>query len=502
MIAPEVKKLTDECADLSVRMGNRMSKLNCDFLIWASPVCARNYDGSWLWHPRFLNKGVFYKLSVLFYSLFRYSLSGIRRFFTYRGFTFKYEKRDSSMLLIMPMEITGDLEKFKTSYLIEDENHPVDKIVFSQSKSIGERYSALSLYFRFKMTVILLYFLLNDLKYMLFTCKINSAYLVSFTLMIRWILSQGWFFHWDFYSFLDALLSSGGHKYRLLISLHEMYFYSRSIWKLANKHQLIGVTAQHALIVPERFLWFRHSVEIEAGCPEPDLFFVYNDWSKDLFQPYYKRTKFQFCCSPRFSHWKSDHLITSRCRSQDQKDVILFMGSSMFLDTVVLLRAIQRLLCTEIPRFATRGFARDDRPEERRFVLRLRFHPHARILNRDRRWIDRASMKGVIEISRHSLKEDLEHAALVIGCNSAALPECILLGIPTLSVFDPDVICPSMIEPSHEWEVSAREISWGRVFEQMKKVPSPAMIETFRQRMGFYHEDLTTAVIHEATARI
>jgi hypothetical protein len=59
-----------------------------------------------------------------------------------------------------------------------------------------------------------------------------------------------------------------------------------------------------------------------------------------------------------------------------------------------------------------------------------------------------------------------------------------------------------MIESSPEWEVSAREISWGRVFEQMKNAPSPAMIETFRQRMGFYQQDLTTAVIHEATARI
>lgn len=481
MLTPEVRKLTDECAHLSVRMGNRMSKLGSDFLIWASPICARNYDGSWLWHPKFLNKGIIYKLAALIYSLFRYGLSGIRRFFTYQGFTFKYLKKGSSMLLVMPIEITSNSEEFKTSYLIEDENHPVDKIVFSQSKNIGERHTTLTFFLRFKITLILLYFLLDDLKHMIFSRKINATYLVSFTLMIRWILSQGWFFHWDFYYFLDTLLSLET-KYRTLISLHEMYFYSRSIWKLANKHQLRGVTAQHALIVPERFLWFRHSAEIEAGCPEPDFFFVYNDWSRDLFRPYYKRTKFLFSCSPRFSRWKSDHLTINEGRLGDQKDRILFMGSSMFLDTMVILRAVKRLL---------------KEPGKGRFVLRLRLHPHADIRKSDRQWIDRASSRGWIEISRHSLKEDLEDAALVIGCNSAALPECVLLGIPTLSVFDPDVICPSMIEPSPEWEVPAGEITWERIFQQMKKGFEPAMIENFRKKMGIYQRDLTTAVIEE-----
>ncbi len=482
MLTPEVKKLTDECAHLSVRMANRMSKLQCDFLIWASPICARNYDGSWLWHPRFLNKGISYKLAVFVYSLLRYSLSGIRRFFTYGGFTFIYEKKGSSMLLVMPLEITSDSKEFKTSYLMEDENHPVDKIVFSQSKNLGKRYTALTPYVRFKITLILLYFLVCDLGQTLFSTKITSTYLVSFMILTRWCLSQGWFFHWDFYYFLDNILSSENPKYRRLISLHEMYFYSRSIWKLANKHQLIGVTAQHALIVPERFLWFRHPVEIEAGCPEPDIFFVYNDWSRDLFRPYYKQTKFLFCCSPRFSHWKSDHLMMNR--GGDQKDVILFMGSSMFLDMIVILCAMKRLL-----KEAT----------ERRFVLRLRLHPHVHLRKIDRLWIDRAKKRGWIEVSRNSLKEDLEHAAIVVGCNSAALPECVLLGIPTLSIFDPDVICPSMIESSPEWEISAREITWERIFQQMKKGFEPVMTENFRGKMGLYQRDLTTGVIAEAT---
>ena len=387
------------------------------------------------------------------------------------------------MLLIMPEEITTGSKEFKTSYLVEEPNHPVDKIIFSQSKSMGERQPALTFYVRFKITLILLYFLLNDLKYMLFTRKINAAYLVSFTLMIRWILSQGWFFHWDFYYFLDALLSSGGSKYRTLISLHEMYFYSRSIWKLANKHQLRGVTAQHALIVPERFLWFRHPAEIEAGCPEPDLFFVYDEGSRELFRPYYKRTKFLFSCSPRFNRWKSERLTVDGNHTGDQKRVILFMGSSMFLDTIVILRAVKRLL---------------KEPGEGRFVLRLRLHPSADIRKNDRRWIDLASSRSWIEISRHSLKEDLDAAALVIGCNSAALPECVLLGIPTLSVFDPDVICPSMILHSPEWEVPAGEITWERLLQQMKKGFEPAMIENFREKMGLYQRDLTTGLITKA----
>ena len=477
-----INKLVEENAALSARLANGLKDFNLDFLIWASPSSCRSPEETKLWHPIYGKKSIIVKMAIYFYIIVLYSTIGIVRFFTYRGFFYNWLKRGSPVLLVIPDEITDHSARIRTNYLLEDANYPIDKLVFSRIKNIGFNAYNLSYLNRAKIFMKLFWVLLFDLAERLYRKEINFEYLDSFVVFLRWIISQAWCFHWDFYHFLKKFATAGSSNYRVLLSLHEMHFYSKVIWKLAREEGIMGVTAQHAMIIPEKLWYFPHKLETKANCPMPDVFFVYSDEIRQLLRPFYPQTRFELCCSPRFKKWKASEADLAKSQTTKDKQFVTFVSGIMSYDVTILVQAIKNLLRKNL---------------NGGLKIKLRLHPYVNITSKDRSWIKTASAFKKIEISNVSLKDDLSMAKLIIGSNSTVLHEAVLLGLPVLSVFNHDFVHPTILPDTADWNVSIDGLTWERIGEQTTKRPDKELINRFRANMGMFSPDITSGLIYE-----
>jgi hypothetical protein len=150
----------------------------------------------------------------------------------------------------------------------------------------------------------------------------------------------------------------------------------------------------------------------------------------------------------------------------------------MAYDVTVLLEGVGRL-------------ARDGSGE--RLPMRLRLHPAGRIAARDRAWIEAAARRGLIEISRGTLREDLSGARLVVGANSTVLQEAMLLGVPALSLRHRNYVHPSILPEDRT--AFAHELSWQCVMAQMEHRPDEECVRRFRINMGLESPALTTTLL-------
>lgn len=419
-----------------------------------------------------------------------YGVVGVFRFLNYRGFFYEMLEGKSPMLLILPIEITEGKFPYKTSYIVESENMPMDKLVFSRSTPLAQKCYRFTIFKRFRVLLALNLTLFSDFFKTIVTGKFNAAYLDGFTILFRWVVAQGWFFHWDFYHLLKNLCLSSPRNYKALVSAHEMSFYPKMIWQVAKEAGLVGVTAQHAMIYPGKLNFFLEAAEIEAGSPQPDIFFVYNSAMIDLLKPYFPKTSFLLCCSPRFNNWKNQKAFIRNHHGQKN---ILFVSGVMFYDVQLLLAVIKKLM-RENNICHSEGRSHSWRsPEELRFLLR--FHPDGNIRIVDRIWLFVAEKLGKVEKSVGPLEETLKQTSLVVGSNTTTLQEAVLLGIPALNIFNEDFLCVDVLSLSQNCRVHINDISVTRLLEQMNAKPDPEMIESYKAFMGLEHPDFSTDLV-------
>ncbi len=481
----ELSEFIRECSKLNVRCAQSLAKKNLDFLIWAAPTASREAEDTIRWQPYYLKKKIWLKWIYFFSTVFVYAIVGIYRFFSYRGFHYEILKTGSKALLILPVEVTEGRalqgrSPYKTSYMIESAGEnpvsKIDKLIFSRTEPIGIRRYELTVYKRIRIFMILFFTLLGDFFTRITKKESREAYFDSFAILFQWVITQRWFFHWDFYHFLRKRCGDG--NYKVLVSVHEMSFYTKMIWQVAKEAGLLGVTAQHAMIYPEKLNFFPEVNEIAAGIPQPDIFFVYSPQMIDLLKPYFPKTQFLLGCSPRFNRWKDQKSWLRRCG--DVKN-LLFVSGVMFYDVTLLLTAIKKLRKAD---------------QRKNLKFWVRFHPDGEMRILDKLSVFWAHKLGKIEISKGHLEETLKQTSLVLGSNTTTLQEAILLGIPTLNIFHEDFLCADVLSLSKDSRIHLNHISLDDIYERMKATPDPKLIEDYKAYMGLYHPDFSTDLLY------
>ncbi len=488
----ELSEFIRECSKLNVRCAQSLAKKNLDFLIWAAPTASREAEDTIRWQPYYLKKKIWLKWIYFFSTLFVYAIVGFWRFFSYKGFHYEILKTGSKALLILPVEVTQgrhpqgrppqERNPYKTSYMIESAGMSpaakIDKLIFSRTEPLGVRRYELTVYKRIRIFMVLFFTLLGDFFTRILKKETHEAYLDSFVILFQWIIAQKWFFHWDFYHFLRNLCLSGDGNYKVLVSVHEMSFYTKMIWQVSKEAGLLGVTAQHAMIYPEKLNFFPEKNEIEAGIPQPHIFFVYSPQMVTLLKPYFPKTRFLLGCSPRFNRWRDQK---SLLRENGDVKNLLFVSGVMFYDVMLLLTAIKKLM-------------KENRYKNFRFWVR--FHPDGEMRIFDKVSVFLAHKLGKIEISRGPLEETLKHTSLVVGSNTTTLQEAMLLGIPTLNIFHEDFLCADVLSLSKDLRIHVNDISSDDVSERMKTTADPKLIEDYKAFMGLYHPDFSTDLLY------
>lgn len=483
-ITTRINRLIEESACLNVRLADRLKGSGLDFLVWASPSSCRSPEGTKLWHPFYARKSFFIKIGIYLYILALYSFLGIVRFFSYKGFYYNCQKKGRSILLVVPDEITDHTKLIKTAYLIEDADYAVDKLLFSKSKNVGLRFCVLPYLNRARIVGKLFSATLLDFRERLHHKEINIEYIDAFIIFLRWIISQSWCFHWDFYQLIKKITDPRSSGYKAILCLHEMHFYSKVIWRVAKLRNIKGITAQHAMIIPEKLWYFPEKVELEAGLALPDIFFVFSNKIKELLQPYYLNTKFMLCCSPRFNKWRSFTIDSRRNpHSEGEGVLILFASGIMFYDTAILIRAVKNLL---------------NRKDGADIRIRLRLHPYGNINKADKLWLNKVCRSGKVQISSNTLEKDLLEAAIVIGSNSTVIQEACILGIPVLSLSASDYISSTVFTGNSDFVIPLEAISWERIRQQINSVPDRELIDQLKADMGIFNHDLSTGLIYSS----
>jgi hypothetical protein len=387
-------------------------------------------------------------------------------------------------LLIIPDVIVDDFGEFKTNYLIEDDDYPVDNLLFSYSRKIlkqGVRFSTLNCIIKIILFLKLFSALLNDLGRQLSNKKITWRYLDALVLFASWILAQQWYFVWDFYHVINKYGISNCNRY--LLVLHEMHYYSKIAWKIADEKRLLGIAAQHGLIISEKLWYFPDKSEIRANCPLPDIFFVYSDEIKELLQPLYPNTKFFKCCSPRFKRWKSSTTLTpnsTNTEHKNQKRVILFVNNAAILHDIVVIKAMYKLIQLKL---------------SDNISLRFRPHPNQLLSFFDQLRIQIAVKLRKMEISSKPLGEDFNEADLVIGANSTVVQEAALMKVPVIGVCDEDYIVSSLLPSSFIYHVN--KLTRDELTQCMVKKLEDPLIQRLKTNIGIFSPDLTTKLIFD-----
>ena len=487
-----IKKLIKECAGLNVRLVNNLP-LNLRFLVWSSPTSVRNPETSILWQPLHNKRKVFARLCTYSIVIGISIVRGLYKFIKYKGLYSHHIKNKSSVLLIIPDVIVDDSDEFKTNYLIEDENYPVDKLLFAYSRKrlkLGVHFSTLNYIVKIILFLKLFKALFNDFGRQLYNKKVTWKYLDALVLFSSWVLAQSWFFVWDFYHLINKHVISNSNRY--LLVLHEMHFYSNIVWKIANEKQLLGIAAQHGLIIAEKLWYFPDESETRINRPLPDIFFVYSDETKELLQPLYPKTEFHKCCSPRFRHWKQyttieshvsksahrEHAIPIKHEDRNNKRVILFVNNAAIVHDIVVIKAMYKLAKLGLNDYIS---------------LRLRPHPKERFGLLDQLRIKMDVILRKIEISSRPLSEDLKEADLVIGASSTVVQEATLMKVPVIGVCDEDYIVSSLLPFSFIYHVN--KLTMDELTQCMVKKLDDLLIQRFKTNIGIFSPDLTTKLI-------
>jgi len=490
------QKLIKECAGLNIRLVNNLP-LTLRFLVWSSPTSVRNPELSILWQPLHNKRRVFARLWTYSIIIGTSIVRGLYKFIKYRGFYFHHIKNNSSVLLIIPDVIVDETDEVKTNYLIEDEDYPVDKLLFAYSRKRlkhGIHFSTLNSIIKIIISLKLFAALLNDFRRQLSNKKVTWEYLDALVLFASWIFAQSWYFVWDLYHMINKYGISNCNRY--LLVLHEMHPYSNITWKIANEKKLLGIAAQHGLIIAEKLWYFPDESEIRANRPLPDIFFVYSDEIKGSLQPLYPKTKFFKCCSPRFRHWKSNCTLEHPVRegshkehtvsinheyeNRDKRRLVLIANNAAIVHDIVVLKALREL---------TRQNSKDY------FILRLRPHPKERFGLLDRLWIQMAVILCKIEISSKSLREDFEEADLVIGANSTVIQEALLMKVSVMGVCDENYIASSLVPSPFICQVD--KLTRDELNQCMIKSQDNFLIQRLKTNIGIFNPDLTTKLIFD-----
>ncbi|MBI3378849.1 MAG: hypothetical protein HY035_10710 [Nitrospirae bacterium] len=387
--------------------------------------------------------------------------------------------------MIIPENITDGANDFKTNYLAETAEEPVDKLVFSHSaekNSSGFRFSVLNYFVKSALFLKLLAGVAGDFKEQLSRKKLTKEYMDALIIFASWLLAQSWYFVWDFYHLTNKIAMS--KDYKLFVALHEMHFYSKVIWTVAKEKGLLGATAQHALIVPEKLWYFPEEAEVKADCPLPDIFFVYSDEIGAALEPFYPHTRFLKCCSPRFKSWKSSLNISVNHSSQNNKRTIIFVSNAAIVHDSVVLKALFKLLRQGL---------------NNSIILRLRLHPYERLKPTDYLWVLAAAALHKIEISSLPLQEDFKEADLVVGACSTVIYEALLTGVPVMGVFDDYHIRSSIIPNAFTCHIN--NLSLSSLERYMNKAADNEMVCRFKENIGAFSPDLTTKLIYDACNR-
>lgn len=484
-LTTRTERLISAAAGLNTSLAEKLDESGLGFLAWVSPTGSRSPEENEVWHSSY-GQNLLLRIIGYIFCIAVSSLKGILSFFTYKGFNYVHINKKSRILLVIPEEITDHSDHYGTLYLSEDKDFPIDKIVFSRSKKIGVRFTTFSYVKKVKMLINIGHAIIGDIFERMRKKELNICYIDILMTFLGWFLSQRWYFHVDLYYLIKNTASFVKPRYKALAAVHEMHFYSKIVWQVAREESLLGITGQHAMIIPEKLWYFPHEREIEANLAMPDIFFVYSEETKNLlYKNYPTATKFPLCHSSRFKGWLNGEAVSKSPEElkEKNKEFILFAGGLTPYDTTSLLEAIDSLL--------------DIRHSGNGMKIRYRLHPHARIRFRDRMRISKAVRSKKIELSKNSLIEDLEKSFLVIGAYTMVLRQAALIGKPVLSICSSKYIHPSVLPGDEKWSVSAHDLSWDRITRQINEAPESMMKKAFIKDLGEGNTEFSTKLIYE-----
>ncbi|MBI4843571.1 MAG: hypothetical protein HY809_04520 [Nitrospirae bacterium] len=387
--------------------------------VLASPLSARNSDICMLWHPGYRKRHGLRLAAGSIVSLAEAFLKGIVKLLVKpRPFGYALYGAAGESVLVITAAMCGSETpdgKFKTPYVETEEDDAL--FVFGLKKDCGRNPADVNELPVMKKAILAFALIKSGIS--AFT-EIEGRIFDKCLLLLKWlswVLSLRWLHDYYLEEVLSGIVEKHGIK--KIGCIHEMHFYSRTVWRVAAKYNCRGYTVQHAAFSKGKRWYFCFPEETESGLRLPDVMYVYSGRVSDTLKQYYKNTLFRLGCSARYAHWKN-------VSAGDKKGGhFLFAGALARFDNEVLISSLQKAAA------ASPGGIK----------FRLRLHPFADLSCGLKRWIRSSEEKGIISVSRgRSLKEDIENASAVIGMSTTVLEEALIMGRPVVQITHPEYL--------------------------------------------------------------
>jgi len=386
--------------------------------IFASPLSARSPDTCLLWHFNYRKKyGIilFLKYIVKIFIAFPKSVARLIK----RPFQLMYtlcgEINGSILVIPSICSYIGTNGRYATPYIATDNESGL--FIFGPNKAHAKnvkRVKPLRARTRLMLTHTLMKGGIHAFKKVKARLFDKSLLLLEWCL---WVLSDQWL--QDYY--LERCLSDIVKRYDIkkVGCIHEMHSYARVVWHVADKHDAISYTIQHATIGFGKRWYFSYPEEKRHGLKLPNVMYVYSREVVDTLKPFFENTKFMLGCNARYTQWKDATSFTNKGK------YYLFIGGLAAFDNQILIASLRVIL----------------NANRKEMPIKVRLHEFAKLRYRDKQWIDSSAKNGIITIAEGvSLKEDIEDAILVVGANTTTLLEAILLGRPAVQIEHPDYL--------------------------------------------------------------
>ena len=346
-------------------------------LLIASPLSARSSDLCMLWHPNYRKKHKGKLLLETLFSVGTACLKGLIRLTgKYKQFGYALYGRMEDALLVLHFNCAFEASdgQYRTPYVSTETGDAI--FIFGPYDRCGknaQKIEELLLMSKISFLWILIGSGIRAFR------KVDGNF-YSKTLLLLKLLSWALSFRWLYDYYLQKVLSETIETYniRKLACVHEMHYYSRVVWRVASKYNVISYAVQHAAVTEGKRWFFHYPEEHNAGLVTPGLMYVFNKKMVEMFKPYYRNTDLKLGCSYRYARLKD-----IEASPNNKGRYYLFVSALPKFDNHVLIN----MLCS----LSGSGIS---------VPVRFRFHPAASISLKDRCLIRSCVKKGLVDVSR------------------------------------------------------------------------------------------------------
>ena len=442
---------------------------------FCSPLSARTPDLNLTWHPVFRRRHL-WRLWVSFsVSLLVALPKGFARMFlgsAPKGFC-RYGAA-SSTLLVLTSSCGSESQNadFQTSYVSTKPDNAL--FVYGPLRGLGRKkhpFAAWSFSRKVTTTVDLVR---AGVSGCLAVGGTALERCILFFIWMNWTVSLAWYELIQLEETLERIIRS--EKIGKVGCVHEMHYYTRAVWRAASLAGARTHTVQHACVAAGK-TWYRtYPEERAAGLALPQVFFVFDQRSAAVLQPWFPGTQIRFGCSQRYAHW----IDREPEASVDDSGSYLFVAGLANFDNEVVLNALRVLLRS---------------PHDGQEV-RLRLHPHAQLNFGQRRWLARLQARGMIELSTRELQDDIREARVVVGMSTSVLEEALLMEKPVVQLRDSRYrVFLDLADVPGLSTLAWRDLSWDR----LRSTTAGTTHQLFRSRLGLDKPIVTYGILFSNT---